>query len=214
MSRKAALSLFLFLFAVLPALAFAQGAGSSQASVSVGVALEYMSPRGEFRQSVGTADWQHQGAIAFDLIAPVTHSGFLSIRFEYMFGHYDKNCYTCQRGFRSTSVGPEVMFPRGRARPYAMGAWGRLHFGGFTDASGAKADTGVGQWIYGGGVRVPLQSNGGWSLDLGIRSHRSGDVSYLPSGVQPELDGSVTDSVRSPAPFLMYAIGFQYQFKS
>ena len=209
MSRRIAFSLFLF--AVLPAAAFAQGAGSSPAQASVGVLFQAMSPRGEFRQNVGAAN---QGAVGFDLIAPVTRSGFLAIRFDFMFGDYSKRCFTCRRTFRSTSVGPEVVVPRGRVRPYAMGAWGRLHFEGFTDASGAKADTGVGQWIYGGGVRVPLQSNGGWSFDLGVRSHRSGNVSYLPAGVQPELDGSVSDSVRSRASLLMYAVGFQYQFKS
>jgi hypothetical protein len=212
MSRTTALSLFLL--AAMPAVAFAQGAGSSQAKASVGLAFQFMSPKGEFRQNIGDQKLQHRGAFGFDLIAPVTRSGFVSIRFDYMFGDYGRSCLTCRRGFRSTSVGPEVVVPRGRVRPYAMGAWGRLHFEGFTDPSGAKADTGVSQWIYGGGVRVPLQSNGGWSLDVGIRNHRSGNVSYLPAGVQPELDGSVTESARSRVPFLMYVIGFQYQFKS
>ena len=201
----------LFLAALLHASAYAQ-----EVHPSLGASINPMSPRGEFRQN--SNPYWDRGALGFDLILPLARSGllsWLSLRFDYMFGPYDKGCYGCHRSFRSTSVGPEVWVPYGPVRPYAMGGWGRLHFDSFDDLSGAEVDTGVGEWIYGGGVRIPLKRSG-YSLDLGIRNHRAGTVSYLgKAGIQRNPDGSVisVDAVRSRVPFVMYSLGFQYQFK-
>ena len=183
--------------------------------MGIGASFQYMSPTGEFRQNVGDAPRQHRGAFGVNLIGPLTHPGWLSMRFEYMFGSYDKSCYTCRRGFNSVSVGPEIWFPYGPVRPYAMGAGGHFHFEGFKDASGGDPDTGAGQWIYGGGVRIPLKSDSGYSLDLGVRRHQVGKVSYLrKAGIQTNADGSVSvDSARGSVSFVLYTIGFQYQFK-
>ena len=211
--RVRAVACPLCLAALLHASAYAQ-----EAHPSVGASINPMSPRGEFRQNSGDPNWDHRGALGFDLILPLARSGLLSLfslRFDYMFGPYDNDCYGCHRSFRSTSLGPEVWVPYGPVRPYAMGGWGRLHFDSFDDLSGIEVDTGVGEWIYGGGVRIPLKRSG-YSLDLGVRDHRAGTVSYLgKAGIQRNPDGSVVsvDAVRSRVPFVMYSLGLQYQFK-
>ena len=136
------------------------------------------------------------------------------MRIDYMFGGYLKGGYGCRCSFNSISFGPELSVPRGPVRPYANGGWGRLHFESFTDATGAKSDTGAFQWIYGGGVRIPVKSSG-YSLDFGVRSHHGGTISYLRRPIQTNPDGSVTvDSATGRLPFVMYVVGFQYQFKS
>ena len=177
------------------------------------MSLNFMSPQGEFRQNVSIRNWYDIGALGFNLIGPLTPSGWLSMRFEYMFGIYEKSCRGCE--FNSVSLGPEVSLPRGPVRPYAMGEWGHLHFTSFNDASGEEADTGVGQWIYGGGVRIPLKTSSGWLLDLGVRKHLGGTVSYVRTPgtrINGDLNAGV-DPARTSTPFVLYGVGFQYQFK-
>jgi len=205
----------LFLAVLAPTVAHAQGTASARETGYAGLSLQFMSPTGEFRQNIGATNWDHRGGFAFNLIGPLTHSGFLSIRLDCMFGSYDKDCPGCHRLFRSVSVGPEVSVPRGWVRPYVMGEWGYLDFESFKEANGDEADTGAGQWIYGGGVRIQPTPANRWLLDVGARSHNAGTMSYLRgAGVQTDSDGILTgDSGRSRTTFVTFAVGLQYHFK-
>ena len=200
---------FLLLIAV-HAPAYAQPSSSERAPASVGFSLQYMRPRGEFRENTRGAPWNHQGGFGFDLLLHVNSA--VAVRLDYFGGGYDKNlCYSCDHhSFRAGGIGGELGLPAGPMRPYVTAGLGRISISSFDEADGSEADTGAGYRMYGAGVRMPIRSSG-WSVDLAWRHHEAGPVSYRRARLN--LAGSLdVDFVRTRIPFDMLTIGFQYRF--
>ena len=118
-------------------------------------------------------------------------------------------------------VGPQIMVPSGRVRPYANAGVGVAWF--FTrsvlkggDRNGTPfAETTNEQdatlaWTGGGGLYIPLSMRGRTvSLDVGARYHGNGTATYLTEGgIVDNPAGSVTETpFRTRADFVAYHLG-------
>jgi hypothetical protein len=204
----------------------AQTSNSSERWLYLGASFQLMKPMGDFRQNLGPTSWKNQGALGFDLIAPLMSSGLLNLRLDYLFGSYKASpCNYCNAyGFKAYSVGPEVVLLHGRIRPYLNASYGRLSFYSNTDSSythsnRTNADTGTGALIYGSGVRIEgKRRNYGsrWTVDydLGFRGYSAGPASYQNQSTQ-QPDGTVAFGfVHSRTPFFMYTMGLQFRYNT
>ena len=117
-------------------------------------------------------------------------------------------------------VGPQLMAPSGRLRPYVNGTVGVGYF--FTEssvegshnhepfASTTNYDDVTLSYAAGGGLYVPLRGGPApVALDLGLRYQWSRDVSYLREGSIEDLPGGAIAfrPVRSDADVLTFQVG-------
>ncbi|HEY9478877.1 MAG TPA: hypothetical protein VIP79_02265, partial [Gemmatimonadaceae bacterium] len=122
-------------------------------------------------------------------------------------------------------IGPQLRLPRGPIRPYVTATAGLAYFFTHSALEGTNddedfADTKnfddlVFSWTAGGGLQLPVrQGPRSISIDLGVRYHGNGNVSYLRKGsITDNPDGSITiNPIRSEANFLSVRLGAAFGF--
>ena len=117
-------------------------------------------------------------------------------------------------------VGPQLMLPSGRVRPYVSASVGFAYFSTSSNVEGTNDsepfaettnfDDAIFAWGSGGGFLVTLR--GGRTpvyLDLGARYHANGEAQYLKEGdIQDNPDGSISFTpTRSETNLVTYRIG-------
>jgi hypothetical protein len=215
----------------------AQVSNPSQSTrFTVGIAPMLSQPRNEFRSNIGNG-FGGAGSILYRL----DRQGIFSLRFDpswVEYGHEKKRVPLSEtvggkilldvkttNSIASFSFGPEVALPRGPVRPYLSAAYSRLLFRTNTSVNGNGASEqpiakttnysdGTGAWVFGGGIGIPLGgSDSHLSLDLGVRYHRGGQVSYLREGsIRDNPDGSISITpLTSRTPYMTYVIGVRFR---
>ena len=224
------------------AIAAAPVAASAQAAARPGPArftgggtLVGVQPLGEFAEHVDVG-----GGLAGHGLLRLDRSGALALRLDGGFAVYGservrvRNPLTGRVSLEVETtnnigmfgVGPQLMLPSGRVRPYANAGVGLAWFvtrsvlrGG--DRNGTPfAETTNEQdanfaWMGGGGVYIPLSMRGRTvSLDVGARYHANGTATYLTEGgLVDNPDGSVTENpFRTRADFVAYHLGVSVGF--
>jgi hypothetical protein len=115
------------------------------------------------------------------------------------------------------SIGPQLMIPDGRIRPYANAAIAFTDFStssnlndsfGESLASNQNASDVSHAWIFGGGLQFPVGSTG--AIDLGARYYYGGRATYLTKGdITDNPDGSITLNPRnSKTDMVLWQLGF------
>lgn len=188
-------------------------------------------PQGEFADSIDNG-WGVSG----HLIVPLDAAGALGIRIEGGFVNYGNERF---RTPLSSSIGgrirvnvntgnnifflglgPQLLAPTGRLRPYVNGTVGFGYFATQSSVEGSRDDepfastTNFDDWTLqlagGAGLYVPLRRGPApISLDLGARYHRNGRVRYLREGsIRDNPDGSISFTpIESEADFLTLQLG-------
>jgi opacity protein-like surface antigen len=123
------------------------------------------------------------------------------------------------------SIGPEVVWPAGRVRPYATAGIGGSYFSTSSHLDGVDDDTDIGRTTNfsdatlavtaGGGVYVPIATRrANVVLDFGVRYHRNGTARYLREGdVQDNPDGTIAFTpTRSAADLVTFMVGVSVEF--
>ena len=219
--------------AVAPA-ARAQGAAPRTPLPSrtfLGLDALVAAPQGEFDSYVGVG-----GGLGGHLLYRLDRTGALALRVDggfIRYGHERKRgCFGGVGGCRIQldvntdnnillfGVGPQIMVPDGRFRPYLTGTAGLAYF--FTESSLSgpdeadrfartnNFDDATFAWTAGGGIYIPLRRRAHpISLDLGARYHGNGEARYLREGsITDNPDGSITISpIRSQANFVIFHLG-------
>jgi hypothetical protein len=197
---------------------------------NLGVNLIVGDPVGEFDQFVGTGF----GADFFGRV-PLDPMGVLSLRGDLgflIYGYESKRvCFEgvgcrVQGRLQTTNniafggIGPELALPMRRARPYVHAFMGFSYFntsssledlwGNDADFSTENFGDGVFSWGVGGGLELNLsQGRVPIDLNLGVRYHENGRVTYLTEGdIVDNPDGSVTlYPILSDANLMSYQFG-------
>ncbi len=120
-------------------------------------------------------------------------------------------------------IGPEFMVPSGWLRPYITGTVGFSYFFTKSSVEGTNDsspfaetkhfDDLVFAWTGGGGFLIPVrQAPSVIAIDLGVRYHGNGKVSYLREGsITSQPDGSIIiHPIRSDANFLSIQLGVTF----
>ena len=121
-------------------------------------------------------------------------------------------------------VGPQLMVPSGRFRPYVTGAVGLAYFSTSSSISGVDAtsehllnttnfDDATFAWSGAGGLYIPVRHGARpISIDLGVRYHQNGVARYLREGsIQDNPDNTYTVTpIRSQANLLTYHLGVTF----
>jgi opacity protein-like surface antigen len=117
------------------------------------------------------------------------------------------------------SIGPQLMWPTGRVRPYANGFIGGAYYTTTTSLKGSGSgesfasseNFGDNNLSYGGGagVLIPFRTNRTpVALDLGARYLHNGTARYLkPGSIQDDGDTYSVRYIEGPANFVVYTIG-------
>ena len=104
------------------------------------------------------------------------------------------------------AIGPQVMIPLGRIRPYGNAAIGLMDFTtssavrgtgqyeGEEFASTENQSDNTRTWIFGGGLYIPLTRRASMmSIDIGGRYFTGGEATYLRKGaIRDNPDGTIT----------------------
>lgn len=211
----------LFIFAQTPI--YAQTTKRTHGPVEVGITYGAIGPLGDLRDNVGNWNLEKKGAVNFDLIADMSKSGWLRLRFDFSLGQYQKGPRSeYSYMFRSFGLGPEVGLSNGSVLPYVNGGYEWLSY----FASGYPSETSKQQislrvrggsgWFIGGGSRIPVGSAKRWAIDIGVRYHHGGTASYLTKEsfqTNPNETLSIIPT-RGPIHFMMFTLGFQYRPRS
>jgi len=167
-------------------------------------------PTGEFADATDTS-------LGFSLVGYLNLTRFLRIRVDGGYVQYGSetrkvcmpNCrvvfdLNTSNGIGFGSIGPELVAPAGRIRPYVNVGVGGSDF--FTDShlDGVDDEHPIGNTtnfsdgtfavIAGGGVYIPLhlKSSSPVAIDVGFRYHRNGTVKYLREGdIRDNADGTI-----------------------
>lgn len=123
------------------------------------------------------------------------------------------------------SIGPELVWPARRVRPYATAGIGGSYFSTSSHLDGVDDDADIGRTTNfrdatfavtaGGGVYVPIATGrSNVALDLGVRYHRNGTARYLREGdVQDNPDGTISFTpTRSGADLVTVMVGILVEF--
>jgi hypothetical protein len=118
------------------------------------------------------------------------------------------------------SIGPQLMAPRGRVRPYANASVGFSYFSTRSELEGTSDnepfaettnfDDFIFAWGSGAGLLIGLSSGRTpVYLDLGARYHGNGEAEYLKEGdIQDNEDGTISFTpTRSETNLITYRIG-------
>lgn len=224
----------LFVALAVPGVVAAQDIDMGPPQLRGGINLLYGSPQGEFSTYVDQA-WGVGANLAW------TPTPILGLRLDGGFMNYGHETYrvplsgtiggrilvdlTTDNNIAWIGVGPQIAWPSGAIRPYANATAGVAYFAttssvrgddsNETFASDTNYDDAVFQWGAGGGVLVPV-SHGRTpvAIDLGVRYHGNGNVSYVTEGgIQDNADGSITiHAVESEAPVLSFHLGVTIGF--
>jgi Outer membrane protein beta-barrel domain len=209
------------------------GAGAPS-RVFLGLDALVAAPQGDFDRYIGVG-----GGLGGHALFKLGLAGALALRVEagvLQYGHERKRgCLGGVGGCRVSldlntdnrivlfGVGPQIMVPDGRFRPYLTGTAGLAYF--FTESSLSGRDEADGfartnnfddatfAWTAGGGIYIPLRRRAHpISLDLGARYHGNGEARYLREGsIADNPDGSITISpIRSQTNFLIFHLGVTF----
>lgn len=122
-------------------------------------------------------------------------------------------------------LGPQLMVPSGKLRPYITGAVGFSVFATTSSVSGiddtsedlfdtTNQNSGTLAWSGAAGLYIPLRhGNRPISLDLGARYHGNGQAEYLRerTGITDNADGTYTiNPTRSQANMVVYHLGVSF----
>ena len=203
-------------------------------AVGGGGSLVYAQPLGAFKDNVNGG-----GGASGHLLVRVGESGALALRLDggfLVYGHERLRArnpisgrvtfdVTTTNNIVTAGVGPQLMVPTGRLRPYVHGSVGLAYF--FTESSLSGADNNEqfarttnlsdGNFAYtgGGGLYIALgSSRHPISLDLSAQYHNNGRARYLTEdGIVDNPDGSATlFPIRSEADFMTYHLGVAVGF--
>ena len=231
MLPKAALPVITALLLAAPSLLYAQGVQDAPTPFYAGGSFIITHPQGQFGEYVGTGF----GGSGHFLFQPGA-TGVFALRLDAGFVNYGRE--TKRVPFSSTvggrvsvdvstnnnialfSVGPQLMLPDGRFRPYVNGNIGLSYF--FTQSS---VDNIVGgealaqttnfsdmTFSYGGGTGVYIPLSRGLtavSLDLGVRYVVNGETRYLREGSIEDGPNStiIVTPILSETNFLSFQLG-------
>jgi hypothetical protein len=226
---------FLLLIGAIAIPAAAQN--REQTRFTLGGSFIVAQPKEDFRLNVGNG-YGANGTVIYHLL----RSGLVNLRLDFSGVQYDSEKksvpisptiggrilvdMTTRNSILAFGWGPELAAPAGRIRPYVNAEYSRLFFRTTTSLEGIDdssdelvANTtnfsdGVGAWVFGGGLRLPLgKVSSPAQLDLGLRYYRGGEASYLREGsIIDNPDGSITiNPLTSRTPFLMYSVGIQFR---
>jgi hypothetical protein len=187
-------------------------------------------PKGEFASNVGNG-------YGFDLngMFRLDYRGYMNLRadvggVQYGREHKDASFFgitgridldlETTNSIAWAAIGPQLMIPDGPFRPYANAAIAYTRFsttstlsdpyGQFEPISNENAGDGSHAWIFGGGLLVPLGTNG--AINLGARYYYGGRARYLTEGdITDNPDGSITINPRnSKTDLVLWQLGFSY----
>jgi hypothetical protein len=199
--------------------------------VFAGVGGLVAAPQGEFDRYVGVGYGLDGG-----LLVKLAPGGVLALRVDggfVQYGHERKR--SCLVDCRiavdvNTSndifvfgIGPQLMLPDGRVRPYLTATAGVAYF--LTHSSLSEANDGGGfantnnfddatfAWTAGGGLYVPVRR--GFrpiSIEAGVRYHANGEARYLREGsIVDNPDGSISFTpIRSQTNLLLFHLGVTF----
>lgn len=133
---------------------------------------------------------------------------------------------TTSNGIVFVGIGPQLMVPDGRVRPYIGGSVGLSYFVTESSISGRNApdedlfnttnfDDFVFSWTGAGGIYIPLRKGlRPISLDIGARYHGNGRARYLREGsIQDNPDNSITITpIESETRLLTWHLGVSAGF--
>jgi hypothetical protein len=227
-ARAAALAVLL-----LAASPVARAALAQSPSTFVGLAVDVARPVGEFREHVRLG-----AGVAFHGVARAPgRAGALAVRAEGGIVRYgsESRSVPLARGYaghlRTTlttsndiawvGVGPQLIVPRGPARPYVHGAVGAASFVTQSSLADPRGDDVLARYTeletlvlsYGGGagVLVPVKRESDLTilLDVGARFHHNGRTRYLrPGGIEEGYGGeTVLHPIESAANLWTYHVG-------
>lgn len=126
---------------------------------------------------------------------------------------------TTSNNIGSLHIGPQLMVPNGRFRPYLNAGFGFSNFFTFSAVEGSQDDSPfasstnysdfVWSWTGGGGIYIPVSRKGNpVSIDLGARYHRNGQTRYLREGSIVESGSEIFfEPIQSETNLLVYQIG-------
>jgi opacity protein-like surface antigen len=182
---------------------------------TIGGNLLVSQPKGELADNIDNGF----GGDFFGMVR-VDRPGVLSLRADVGGSQYGSETlpggciYACRIGVEVEttnsifwgSIGPQVMVPTGRIRPYANAAVGFMNFETTSSVKGTGAYRGetyassenqsdfTHAWIFGGGILFPFTGRMSMmSIDVGAKYFTGGRGSYLKEGaIQDNPDGSVT----------------------
>ncbi|HET9982944.1 MAG TPA: hypothetical protein VFQ38_05140 [Longimicrobiales bacterium] len=163
------------------------------------------------------------GALALRLDAGVVNYGRTTkeVCFSSTVGCRVKLDLTTMNNIAYGQIGPQVMVPTGRVRPYANAGIGVSYFGTESSVKGTSGgqddfarttnfDDATFAWGAGGGLVIPVSfGRVPVSIDLGARYHGNGKVEYLrEDGITDNPDGSISiHPTRSNADLVTYQVG-------
>ena len=120
----------------------------------------------------------------------------------------------------SYSFGPQLMWPTGAVRPYALGTIGGSYFATTTSLEGSSNEDqpfassenfSDNTFSYGGGagVLIPFRTRRTpVALDIGARYRHNGTARYLkPGSIQDTDTGYIVTPIEGPANFVVYTLG-------
>jgi opacity protein-like surface antigen len=123
------------------------------------------------------------------------------------------------------SIGPEIVWPARRVRPYANAGIGGSYFSTSSHLDGVDDDTAIGRTTNfddgtfsvtaGGGVYIPIATRrSNVALDIGVRYHRNGTARYLREGdVLDNPDGTISFTpTQSRADLVTFMVGVSVAF--
>lgn len=205
-----------------------------QSSTFLGVSFLVAAPQGQF------ADYVRRGyGIGGDFLFRLDRQGIVGIRIDGGFLNYGNEtkraCISGTIGCRIVvdvhtgnnialfGVGPQLMLPTGKFRPYVTGTVGLAYFftqsslSGTSDtqdfANTTNFDDATFAWTGGGGVYIPLGHRAHpISIDVGVRYHGNGEARYLREGsITDNPDGSITITpIRSQTNLLVFSLGVTF----
>jgi hypothetical protein len=182
---------------------------------TIGGTLLFSQPKGELSKNIDHG----YGGNAYGLFA-IDPAGALSIRGDIGGLQYGSetiptgSVFGGRVGFEVETtnsiiwgaIGPQVMLPVGRVRPYASAQIGVMDFStnsavrgtgqysGETFASTENQSDNTHTWIFGGGILFPFTGKlSMMSIDVGAKYFTGGEATYLRKGaIRDNPDGSIT----------------------
>jgi hypothetical protein len=210
--------------------------GSRASRTFGGIQLFVGQPVGDFDRNVGATV-----GVGGHLVRQLTSSGELSLRLDagyLLYGRESKHIafpppiggrisaeLHTNNNFAFFGVGPQIMAPSGRVRPYVNGSVGVKYLATNSYLDGDDDENSVFNttnwddvalaWSGGGGVYVALRRGlRPVSLDLGARYQSGDETSYLAEGgITDNPDGSITvHPVRGRTDVVVYHFGVNVGF--
>jgi hypothetical protein len=233
--RTSVVGLALAALLVLPQASTAQwsrsGSGPRQPRFYFGGAALMGQPDGEFRDNVPRS-WGGSG----NMLVRADGRGIVGLRVDggfMVYGHESKRVpfsetvgdrvhvnVSTDNNIAYFGVGPQLMMPNGKLRPYIAGTVGVAYFFTMSSVDGRNgSDHSITDTNYDdanlaysgiGGVYVPLHRGASpVSLDLSVQYHNNGVASYLRKGsISDNADGSISFTpLRSQADVVSFHVG-------